>query len=193
MSDKEISILDKRGVFWTLLVLALSVFIAVNFLSFPLSVPRMAQLSGGRPILDMQLLYSANTAYNLFDALGEAGRHAYLKLLWTIDLMLPMLFGLFLSSAIRRTRFRRLNWLPLLASGFDYAENIAISILLVRYPVHLPALVAISSMFTLVKQAFYGVGVLLAVAGAAMFLWAGSQTLFRRPLLNANRNVGPRS
>jgi hypothetical protein len=106
--------------------------------------------------------------------------------------MLPMLFGLFLSSAIRRTRFRKLNWLPLLASGFDYAENIAISLLLVRYPMHLPALVAVSSILTLVKQAFYATGVLLAVTGAAMLLWTGSQTLLCRPLLDANRNVGPR-
>jgi hypothetical protein len=170
--EMKTGILDKRGAFLTLLVLALGGFMAVNLASFPLSVPWMRQLSGGRPILDMEFWYSASTVYSLFDVLGEAGRRAYLQLLWTIDLILPTLFGLFLSSAIRRTPFRRLNWLPFLASGFDYGENIAISLLLVRYPVHMPALVAISSMFTLLKQMFYGAGVLLTVAGAGRSLYA---------------------
>ena len=83
----------------------------------------------------MRLGYSENAVHLLFDALGETGRRAYLNLLWTVDLILPALFGLFLSTAIRRGAFRRLSWIPLLASVCDYAENIAIT----------PTLIALSA------------------------------------------------
>jgi nucleoside-diphosphate-sugar epimerase len=166
-----IGILDRRIVFLALLVLAIGAFLAENLLSFPLSVPYMKGLSAGAPILDMRPGYTANAAYQLFDVLGRSGRAAYLTLLCTIDLVLPALFGLFLSAAIRRGAFRNWHSVPLLATVCDYAENVAIAILLLRYPEHHPVGVSIAATFTILKLALYGAGVLLSTGGVvARFL-----------------------
>lgn len=126
----------------------------------------MKRLSGGLPLLDMRLGYSAPAVGRLFETLGTAGRSAYLRLLWTVDLCLPALFALFLSAAIRRGRFRNLAWVPALASACDYAENTAITILLLHYPQRMPALVQLSSLMTSLKFAGYLASLLLAIAGA---------------------------
>jgi len=162
------SALDNLFLFRALFVLALGSLIAENCFNFPLSVPWMRHIAAGAPILDMRLGYKEAAAYQYFDALGATGRGAYLRLLWTVDLILPLLFGLFLSAAMRRGVFRRLSWLPFLASACDYAENTAITFLLLRYPLHEPATVQFSSMFTLMKHAFYASGLLLAIGGFAV-------------------------
>jgi hypothetical protein len=165
MQPEKTGILDSRACYWTLFVLAVGALIVENFSRFPLSVPWMKSLAAGATILDMRPGYSESAAYALFDALGETGRRAYLLLLWTVDLILPTLFGLFLSVAIRRGAFRRLRWIPFVASACDYGENIAITVLLLHYPAHLPALVRFSSVLTLTKHGFYATGMVLAIGG----------------------------
>jgi hypothetical protein len=151
--------------FQVLTVAAIGSLAAVNLLDFPGSVPAMRRLAAGLPILDMRLWYSSQTVYHLFDTLGEKGRSAYLQLLWSVDLFLPLIFALFLAGAIQRGRFRRLAWLPPLAAASDYAENIAITVLLVRYPHHAPTMVLLSSALTTLKWAGYVASLLLSLGG----------------------------
>jgi hypothetical protein len=152
---------------------AIGAFLAENLLYFPLSVPYMKQLAAGASLLDMRPGYTPGDVYQLFDVLGHAGRAAYLRMLWTIDLVLPALFGLFFSSAVRRGAFRAWQSIPLLAAASDYAENITISILLLRYPMHEPSFAQLASVFTIAKLVLYASGLLLAIGG----LWRG----LRRP------------
>ena len=154
-----------RTGFAILFALAIGAFLAENLLYFPLSVPYMKMLTAGAPLLDMRPGYTSGDAYHLLDVLGQTGRGAYLRLLWTIDLLLPALFGLFLSSAIRRGAFRAWQSIPLLAAACDYAENITITILLVRYPMHEPAFAQLASIFTVTKLVLYASGLLLTVGG----------------------------
>ena len=100
-----------------LFALTVGVFLAENFLYFPLSVPYMKNLAAGAPLLDMRPGYSPGAAYHLFEVLGQTGRGAYLRLLWTIDLLLPALFGLFLSAAIRRGALRAWQSIPFFATA----------------------------------------------------------------------------
>jgi nucleoside-diphosphate-sugar epimerase len=151
--------------FGLLSVAAVGALLAENLLDFAGSVPRMKRLSGGLPLLDMRPWYSASAVARLFDALGAAGRGAYLRLLWSVDLCLPALFALFLSGAIRRGRFRALAWVPFAAAACDYAENIAIAILLLHHPEPLPTIVHLSSALTSLKFAGYLTSLLLAIAG----------------------------
>ena len=109
--------------------------------------------------------YTPQEAYQLFDVLGKNGRNAYLTLLWTLDLLLPALFGTFLSLAVRRGAFRTWHWVSLLAAVFDYAENIAITSLLLLYPEHHPIVVHIAATCTALKLASYGISVLLSIDG----------------------------
>jgi hypothetical protein len=156
---------DRSTVFVVLFALATGAFLVENLLYFPLSVPYMKDLAAGAPLLDMRPGYTPDAAYHLFDVLGQTGRGAYVKLLWTIDLLLPALFSLFLSSAIRRGAFRAWQSIPLLAAACDYAENIMITVLLFRYPLHEPAFAQLASIFTVTKLVLYASGLFLAVGG----------------------------
>lgn len=159
------STLDSPRVFSALSIMAIGCFIAENFLTFPLSVPFMRSLAAGASILDMRFGYSLSSAYQLLDALGRSGRLDYLAEIWTVDLLLLALFGLFLAAVIRRGVFRALYLVPILAAAFDYAENTAITILLVRYPVHSAIGVYIASGLTRVKLCLYAASILMGVGG----------------------------
>jgi hypothetical protein len=155
----------RRAVFPVLFAAATGAFLLENLLYFPLSVPYMKELAGGMPLLDMRPGYTPADAYHLFDVLGQTGRHAYFRLLWTIDLLLPALFGTFLCAAMQRGRFRAWRSIPLVAAVCDYAENMTITILLLRYPMQAPALALLASVFTVTKLVLYASGLLLAVVG----------------------------
>ncbi len=157
--------MNRRSHFTILSVLTIAGLLAENLLYFPLSVPYMKVLAGGTPLLDMRLGYTPGAAYHLLDVLGPTGRRSYLKLLWGIDLILPSLFGLFLSAAIRRGGFRPWKAVPLLGSACDYAENGAITILLMNYPMREHVVAQFASILTLAKFVFYTSGVFLAIAG----------------------------
>jgi hypothetical protein len=112
------AMLDRGAVFAGLSVLAIGLFLAMNWLTFPLSVPYPTKLAAGAPILDMRLGYTPSAVYELFDSLGQTGRNAYLTLLWTADLLLPALFSLFLSAAIGRGAFRAWRFIPFVGQSF---------------------------------------------------------------------------
>jgi nucleoside-diphosphate-sugar epimerase len=157
--------------FWILMIAAVGSLMAENLLDFPLSAPRMMRLSGGLPLLDIRLWYSEHIAYQLFEALGATGRSAYLHFFWSVDLCLPFLFALFLSGAIKRSQFRRLSWLPALAAACDYAENIAITVMLLRYPDRTPTIVLLSSTLTSLKWVGYLASIFLAITGFLLQIW----------------------
>jgi hypothetical protein len=151
--------------FWLLLLVTLIVLAEENFGSFALSVPGLLNTSGGLPILDMRFWYTPADAYQLFGALGPAGRSANLLLYLTVDILIPLLITMLLWSTISRGALRRFRGLSLLGGVFDYLENIAITILLVRYPQHLDPLVTVAACFTVLKFVFYGLGILMAIVG----------------------------
>lgn len=162
--------------FWIFTILTLAVLIAVNTVNFPLSVPYFLHLSGGLPLLDERFHYNTNDVLRLFDRLGLAGRDSYLKFYESVDLILPAWFGAFLSTAIGRTRFRRLRWIAFAAALLDYAENISVSFLLLHYPTFSSNAVGLSSTLTTLKFAFYLTSIALAIAGGV----AGAMSLRSR-------------
>jgi hypothetical protein len=97
----------------------------------------------------------------------EAGRAIYLRFYWTLDLVLPALFGFTLWLGIRKTSLRKWRWLALAAASLDYAENIGVTILLLNYPMHIPMLASVASAFTSGKWIFYTSAVLTALIGVA--------------------------
>jgi len=158
--------LNRRRIpLWILFVLAATTLLTENFLDYPLGLPHLTRLAGGRRLLDLRLWYGPAAVYDLFDALGDAGRSAYLQLLWTVDLWLPFICAAFLSAAISRGRFRACAWLPAIVAACDYAENTAITVLLRSYPTQLPSLVIVSSTLTLLKFLGYLIAITLAIAG----------------------------
>ena len=155
----------QRFSIWLLFFLAAGTLLTENFLDYPLGIPRMRRLAGGLPLLDLRLWYTSESAYKLFDTLGEDGRRAYLQLLWSVDVWLPLICALFLSEAIRRGRLQRFSWLPAFVAGCDYAENTVITVLLFRFPTQLPLVVLFSSSLTLLKYIGYLITIVIAVTG----------------------------
>ncbi len=150
-------------------VAAIAMLALANAPGFPWSAKALRALAGGERILDMRIGYSPGDAHRLMDALGAAGRRRYLQEIWTMDLLLPAVCGLFLFSAIGRGPFRRWRLLGLLAGAADFLENGAVTGLLLAYPARRDGLALAASALTAVKFALYFAALGLAALGA----WRG--------------------
>ena len=151
--------------FWLLLIISFTVIAVANLADFSLTAPGLLKASGGLPLLDTRLLYTPVEAYQLFDALGAAGRANNRLFYLTFDIIIPPSYSLLLWSAISRGALQRFRGLGLLGGTFDYLENIAILILLSRYPEHVDNLVTVAACFTLLKFMSSAAAILLAVVG----------------------------
>lgn len=142
------------------------------------TIPKVIQFSDGMPILDtMPTGYDATYVQTLFDSLGEAGRHNYLKLQIPVDLLYPLLFficyTLVATYLMKHTNRLYTPWfilcfLPVIAAVADYVENISIINLLNSYPDLSDNLIRSAKVFTIVKSSvttvyFIGLFVLLAI------------------------------
>lgn len=147
-------------------ILSIAAILSVNTFVFPGSAPDMMRYSKGLPLLDMRFHYTVREVYQLLDALGPAGRGIYLRFYWTLDLVMPALFGAFLWLAIRRTALRKFKGLAVMAACADYAENISITVLLCCYPWQVATLAAFGAWLTTVKWLAYAGAMLVAAIGA---------------------------
>ena len=158
---------EERARGWRLLFAAtLAALVGVNVLDLPLTVPRLRALAGGLSMLDTRPGYAPGDVAALFDALGAAGRESYLAEIWTVDLFLPALFGLFLFVAVGRGSLWRWRWLGPLAAFFDYLENATITLLLFSYPRLSGGVARLASALTVTKLALYLAALAAAVGGA---------------------------
>ncbi len=89
-------------------------------------------------------------------------------MLWTVDLVLPALFGLALWIAIGAASLVRWRWLALAAAATDYLENVAISALIIGFPGRHPLLAALAAFLTAAKFSLYALAAATAVAGTRM-------------------------
>jgi len=157
------------------LVIAFTVIAVVNLADFNLSAPGLLKASGGLPLLDTRLWYTPADVYQLFDALGAAGRANNRLFYLTFDIVIPLSYSLFLWSAISHGALYRFRRIAFVGGAFDYLENIAILILLARYPEHLDSLVTVAACFTVLKFVFSGVAIVLAVVGFFIRVFAAGK------------------
>lgn len=157
----------------------------VLFLLFSaLVLPRQAAESeleigdAGSP--DMSFFYSPSELYEMAEAYGEEGRAAYIKARFTFDLVWPLVYLLFLSTAIswinkksfcEGSRWQGVNLVPLLGATFDYLENVATSVVMWRYPGQTAVVVVLAPVFTMVKWVFVGGSFSLLGIGIAAGVW----------------------
>lgn len=150
-----------------LIPLAVAAIITVNCCDLPYSAVRIQHYSDGLPQLDMRFHYSEFDVYELFERLGPVGRKTNLRFYWSWDLLLPFLFGSSLWLIIRKTRMKKLRWLAFFASGFDYAENVCISILLMQSSQLITSLATASAWLTTAKWVAYACAIVAATLGCA--------------------------
>lgn len=156
---------------------AAALFVVFTGLVLPAQAARARAYAGPAGTPDTSFLYSAADLYRMAEAYGPAGRTAYLQARFTFDLVWPVVYTVFLVTAIswliRRAggerTWLRANLVPLVGMGFDYLENVGAALVIGRYPAPTPVADVVTPMFTLLKWVFVN-GSFLIVIGAAVVL-----------------------
>lgn len=157
----------------------------VGFLLFTaLVLPGQAQMaeaeSRGAGSPDASFFYTPEELYRMAEAYGEEGREAYVRARFTFDLIWPLVYVIFLATAISwvygkalspGSVWRLANLAPLLGMGFDYLENLSTSVVMMRYPQRTPVVDSLAPVFTMLKWLFIGGSFALLAIGGLVGLW----------------------
>ncbi|KIL53034.1 hypothetical protein [Jeotgalibacillus campisalis] len=144
-----------NGVVLLVSVAVFALFIAVVL---PAESEKSQQATGSSRSPDTALLYSAEELYSIADEYGDEGRSAYVRSRFSFDIIWPLVYAFFLTSAstffmssVSSVRLKTLNLLPAAGMLFDFLENIAASIVMIRYPSLTPGIAQLTPVFTLFK------------------------------------------
>jgi hypothetical protein len=171
--------LRKVSTGWVALA-ALLIFLLFTALVLPQQATRAAQETGGADSPDTSFFYTPGDLYRMAESYGEQGRQAYVRARFTFDLVWPLVYTLFLATAISwvfgrafppGSRWQRANLVPLLGALFDYLENLSTSLVMLRYPAQTAVVDLLAPLFTAMKWGFLGVSFLLLLGGIAMGAW----------------------
>jgi hypothetical protein len=144
---------------------ALVIFVLFTALVLPRQATQAEVETGEAASPDTSLFYTPETLYELADDYGPEGRQAYIRTRFTFDLVWPIVYALFLTTAISWLYGRtfpagspwgRANLVPLVGMALDYLENISTSLVMARYPDPTPVVVWLAPVFTLTKWFFVG-------------------------------------
>ena len=144
----------------------------MNGTKLPFSTPTIEAHSGGVPILDMRMSYTPEEAYQLFTALGTAGRQAYRNLHLVPDMLFPISYALVFAFTGAWFLVRLLpldhplQWLsltPLISGLADILENLTLVISGLAYPGRMDWLVQVASFLTKIKFGLMPVGAVFLI------------------------------
>lgn len=175
MLKKILTFIQEKTSWLAILGLLLASFLMMylmNFTNLPFSNPTIQEYSGGLTILDLRSNFSPDDAYELFSALGTAGRQAYLILHLIPDILFPV--GYALSFAFLSAWFlvrllpldHNLQWLsmiPLISGLADVTENLSLVICNLVYPGRIDWLVQFAHILTKVKFGLLPIGVVFLI------------------------------
>lgn len=162
----------------------LAVFLLFSVLVLPGQSGQAAEYAEGAGSPDMSLLYSPNDLYRMAEAYGEEGRAAYVRARFTFDVIWPIVYALFLTTAVSwvygkaflpRSGWQLANIAPLLGALFDYLENISAAIVMLRYPDPTIVVDTLAPVFTLVKWVFLGGSFVLLFVGGVVGAWRAAR------------------
>ena len=168
----------------------LFLFIVTNIvyvIMLTITIPKVMGFAGGMKLLDMiPSGYTPEYVNTLLNALGAAGRHAYLFNQIPVDMVYPFLFGVsnclvlayFLNKLGKfNSNLFYLCLLPIFAGLFDYCENIGIIIMLTSFPGNSILLSQVTNVFSILKSAFTTTYFIVLIISLIMF---GTNKLFRK-------------
>jgi hypothetical protein len=168
---------------------ALAIFLLFSALVLPRQAARAGQDTGDAGSPDMSFYYSAGDLYQMAEAYGEEGREAYVRARFTFDVIWPLVYTLFLSTAISwlfskafapNSRWQLGNLAPVLAALFDYLENVSTSLVMSRYPDQTAVVDMLAPVFTLAKWVVLSGSFVLLFAGVVAAVWQWSRKRSRR-------------
>ncbi|MEA2008468.1 MAG: hypothetical protein U9O54_05065 [Chloroflexota bacterium] len=164
---------------WTTLV-ALVVFFAFTAIVLPRQAAKAESQTGTSASPDTSFVYSVDDLYQMAEVYGEQGRSDYVRARFTFDLIWPIIYTLFLVTAISwlaakifdpSSPWMLVNLAPILGMIFDYLENISASLVMWRYPTPIPAAAFLAPAFTFLKWAFLACSFLFLVIEISGWLW----------------------
>jgi hypothetical protein len=129
---------------------------------------------------DMSFYYTADDLYQMADAYGGEGRRAYVRARFTFDVIWPIVYTMFLSTAISwvfhrsfapGSLWQRANLVPVLGALFDYLENVSTSLVMFRFPSPTPVVDVLAGVFTMVKWVFVGGSFVALIGGLFIGIW----------------------
>jgi hypothetical protein len=165
---------------------SLIVFVLFTALVLPGQTAAADTYSEGVSSPDLSFYYTSQDLYAMAEAYGEEGRAAYIQARFTFDLIFPILYTLFLTTAISWLFVRAISpysWLritnvvPILGMIFDYLENLSTSVVMGRYPAKTAVIDSLAPFFTLLKWVFIGGAFVLFITGIALAMsrWLNRQ------------------
>ena len=159
---------------WIVIILFVAL-VTFMVITIPNGLKKIQAVSNaGTNSLDTHFFYTPEKAYSLLSSYGDAGRILYRNGLLTIDIIIPLLYTLFLSQFISwlfqrsfnsQSKLQKLNVLPVGIGIFDILENIGIVTMISIYPVQSDIIAWASSIFTMTKLSLAIIAVLLVLIG----------------------------
>jgi hypothetical protein len=153
---------------------ALLIFLLFTALVLPQQAIKSQQETGSADSPDTTFFYSPGDLYEIAKEYGEQGRRAYVQARFTFDLVWPLVYALFLATAISwvfsrafavGSLWQRANLAPLSAALFDYLENLSTSLVMLRYPDSTAVVDLLAPVFTAVKWGLLGLSLALLLGG----------------------------
>jgi hypothetical protein len=172
-------LLERISKSWVV-VLALLIFAVFVALVLPVQARKSEQYAGDAGSPDTSFFYTAKDLYETAERYGEAGRRDYVQARFTFDLIWPLVYTLFLCTAISwvtgrvfrvGSLWRRANLVPLFGAMFDFLENLSAALVMIRYPGETPVAAVAAGIFTVVKWVLVGGSFVLLLSGGAVGLW----------------------
>ena len=150
----------------------------MNGTALSFSTPTIEAHSGGVPILDMRMSYTPEEAYQLFTALGTAGRQAYRTLHLVPDMLFPISYALLFAFTgawflVRLLPLEHpLQWLiltPLISGLADILENLSLVVSGLVYPNRIDWLAQVASLLTKIKFGLMPIGLVFLIIIVVMW------------------------
>ncbi len=151
-----------------------------NFVLFMATIlPWVSGLSreaGLTQSIDTNFAFDPSSIYPIVASYGPDGRIFYLIQRWTFDVIWPLVYGWPLYVTLRKYPVGWIAFLPWIATGFDYAENIAFSFVVGLYPTQFEWLVIIGITLSLLKWIALGLSMMVSLLIPIFFLFKRKKT-----------------
>jgi hypothetical protein len=160
-------------------IVTLVVFILFTALVLPSQAAKAEENTNTAESPDTSFFYTAQDLYRMAEEYGEEGRAAYILARFTFDVIWPVVYTVFLLTAVSwlggrlfsDSKWAYLNLVPLLGALFDFLENIGASIVFARFPEQTFLLDTLTPVFTLLKWVFICGSFILLIIEAVAVLW----------------------
>lgn len=151
--------LAKQHISKRYVIISLILFLIIG-VSMTFYAPWFSSNVGGLPYMETKLGYTPADLLDMAEAYGETGRELYIKTSLTLDLLIPLLAGNFLTALslylLAKTggtlkRRKQVIVLGILTIASDWIENVLMISILSTYPEQMTFLAIAARIMTSVK------------------------------------------